>query len=415
MVDFRAFRGLRYTAKAGDLGDLISPPYDVLSDPQVDALLDRSPYNVIRIEHPLAALRDGDRYAAAATLFDDWRSRSILQRDDQPAFYLHEQRFEEDGRQRTRHVLYGRLKLSPWDEGEVLPHEYTMAGPKEDRLRLISALRANVSPLYLLYDDSDADIAPLFEEAINKVSADEASADGENHRLWILREESLVNAIQDAFLKRRLYMADGHHRYETALAYHEQAGDQASRYVLVGLTAASDPGLSIHATHRLYWGDVGRHRARALAERDFVVREVSRERLVTELQGPEVAIGVAGLNSPGSLLVLQPRDLDELSSRVPGGPEQWRRLDVNLVQHVVLGDYLRLDPLKAEQPGLSYVHSVEEALDAVSNETASLAVLLRPVSPSALVEVSEAGARLPQKTTYFNPKLPTGLVLNLLD
>jgi uncharacterized protein (DUF1015 family) len=290
-----------------------------------------------------------------------------------------------------------------------------MAGPKEDRLRLVSALKANISPLYLLYDDVHGEIASLIGESSDPGQTVEASTDGENHKLTCLTDPDQVRQLEGAFADRTLYMADGHHRYETALAYHEVSGDRASTYVLVGLTDVSDPGLSIHATHRLYSGDVGRHRMRALAGRDFEVREVSPEQLAAELDGPGVAIGIAGLNSPGSLLVMRPRDLDDLALRVPEGPQQWRRLDVNVVQHVILGDYLRLDPLKADQAGLSYVHSLEEALDAVSGSRADLAVLLRPVSPAELVAVSEAGVRLPQKTTYFNPKLPTGLVMNLLD
>lgn len=417
MVDFRAFRGLRYTPLGGDLSDLISPPYDVLSAAQVEALKDGSPYNIIRLEHPVMALA-GERepYEAAASLLNEWQGRGILRRDDAPAFHLHAQTFTEGDHSRQRRVIYGRLKLTSWDDGEVVPHEYTMAGPKEDRLRLLRALNANTSPLYLLYNDSDGDIASLLPSSAGAGQTLTASADAESHALTALVEPDTVQRLQTAFAERRLYMADGHHRYETALAHHNTEGSAETAYVLAGLTASNDPGLSIHATHRLFSGEFDPRALRDAIDRDFELQPVSRAELKELLSGEELALGLGGLDSPSSLVCLRPRNLDSLASRTPGdAPEVSRRLDVSLLQHIVLGDYLGLDPAKPDQAGLVYVHSLDDALDTVANHGARLAFLLRPVSPKQLIEVSDAGARLPQKTTYFSPKLPTGLVMNLLD
>ncbi|HEX5912407.1 MAG TPA: DUF1015 domain-containing protein, partial [Rubrobacter sp.] len=363
MVDFRPFRGLRYGRAAGDLSHLISPPYDVLTEKQIDDLVDRNPHNIIRLEHPLVALRkEPAPYDAAARLFQSWQTDSTLTRDGAPAFYAHRQQFTENGMTRSRLVLYGRLKLSAWEEGEVLPHEYTMAGPKEDRLALLSTLRANVSPLYLLYDDPDGRITSLVARSEEFGPIGEATADGETHVLRAIQEPVLVESLQRAFQDRSLYMADGHHRYETALAYCRQSADAAASFVLVGLTAGSDEGLSIHATHRLYSEDFDQERLRRALDEDFVISETTPASLKQDLAGKDVVFGLAGLDGGTSLLALRPKDVGGLASRLPDGPEAWRQLDVNLLQHIVLGESLGLDPGQPNQRGLSYVHSVDEAL-----------------------------------------------------
>jgi uncharacterized protein (DUF1015 family) len=417
LVNFRPFRGLRYNQADGDLGRLISPPYDVLTEQQVDELVQRDQHNVIRLEHPVVALRgETEPYAAAAAHFDTWQRESTLRRDLSPAFYVHRQEFEEAGEPRGRWILYGRLRLTDWEEGDVLPHEYTMAGPKEDRLRLMVALKANISPLYLLYDDPNREISSLVARAEEFEPIARADVEGERHSLWAVQDPVLVESLQRAFQGRPLYMADGHHRYETALAFHRQNGEAGTGYVLAGLTAGSDPGLSIHATHRLYSGELDPGRLTNVLKQDFVMTETTPEGLKQVLVGPELVLGVAGLDGPSSLYELRQRDPLDLIARVPGeGPDEWRRLDVNLLQHVVLGGYLGLDPDETSQPGLTYVHSVEEAISAVEQGHARLAFLLRPITPRDLFKLSDAGARLPQKTTYFYPKLPAGLVINPLD
>jgi uncharacterized protein (DUF1015 family) len=417
VVDFQPFRGLRYTPAAGDLSDLISPPYDVLSPAQVEELKAHSPYNVVRLEHPSVALGDaGQPYQLAAELLADWRTNAIVRRDGSPAYYLHEQHFAEDGRPKRRVVVYGRLKLSDWENGDVLPHEYTMAGPKQDRLKLMRALRANISPLYLLYDDPEGHVQSLLGRAGEYSVLAEAHADGERHELKALVDPVVVETLRAQFAARRLYMADGHHRYETALAFRDEDGSEASKFVMVGLTAGDDPGLSIHATHRLLATELVPEDAHGRLHDHFAVIPASRDELGITLAGPNLAIGVAGLDGPPSLHLLSPRDAARLLERVTGEVQgEWKALDVNVLQQVVLGQLFGLDPNQPNQPGLSYVHSIDEALEAVRDGIAALAFLLRPVTPQQLFRVSDLGVRLPQKTTYFYPKLPTGLVINLID
>ncbi|MEX2238678.1 MAG: DUF1015 domain-containing protein [Dehalococcoidia bacterium] len=417
MVDFRPFRGLRYTAKAGPLSELISPPYDVLSLEQVDQLRARNPANVIQLEHPAVALRrEPQPYAAAARKLAEWRDQGLLRRDEAPGYYVYDQHFVEGGDERRRTVIYGRLRLSPWEQGEVLPHEYTMAGPKQDRLQLMEALRANISPLYLLYDDPDGHLTRLVRRAEEFGPVAEAEGTGERHVLRLLNDPVIVGSLEQEFVRKRLYMADGHHRYETAVAFRERHPDEpGAGFAMVGLTAGSDLGLSVHATHRLYSGDVDGRELREKMTGDWAIEAVTEADLLHRLEGPNAVLGVAGLEDRETLYLLRPLHLDELAARVGEGPEVWRRLDVNLLQHVILGEYLGLDPTEPNQPGLSYVHTAEEAIAAVREGKTELAFLLRPISPRELFAVSDTGVRLPQKSTYFYPKLPTGLVLNPLD
>ena len=415
MVDFQPLRALRFEeARSDPLAQLISPPYDVLSDEQVGELCNRSPCNVIRLEHPTVALASfGGPYAAAARLLSQWTSEGVLGRDGEPRYYLHEQYFAEDGGERCRRVVYGRLRLVSWEAGEVLPHEYTMAGPKEDRLRLLEALNLNTSPLHLLYEDAKGDIAGLLDSFEGTPALAEADVDGQRHVLHAIADEATVEGLGERFAGLRLYMADGHHRYETALHYAGLTSGGA-RYVLAGLTAGDDRGLSIHATHRLFSGEAPAGLLARL-EGDFTVSVTSPAELRQALAGAEVAFGVAGAG-PTSLHLLRPHDLGALATRVPErGPGEWRALDVNLLHHAILGPHLGLDPEEPNQPGLSYVHSVDEALEAVASGRVRLAFLLRPVSVEQLFAVSDAGARMPQKSTYFFPKLPAGLVMNPLD
>lgn len=417
MIDFRPFRGLRYQeSRAGSLAGLLAPPYDVLSTAEVQDLFERSPYNVIRLEHPTAALAEtSDPYTQAAALLQGWREAGILRRDEAPGYYVHEQHFSEHGEEKRRTVVYGRLRLSEWAEGQVLPHEYTMRGPKEDRLKLMQALSANISPLYLLYDDPDGHLGRLVGRAEEYGAVADVTADGERHALRHILDPVVVESIRIEFSRLRLYMADGHHRYETALAYRDlqrAEGREDADFVLVGLTAGQDPGLSIHATHRLFSGQLPADLKSRLS-RDFAVADVSREALDRALSGDEVAIGFA---QAGSLSILRPLDHSALIERISAdAPDGWRSLDVNLLQRIVLGEAAGLDPGQSTQPGLSYVHSVDEALEAVEGGEATAAFLLRPVSTRDLFAVSDLGVRLPQKSTYFYPKLPTGLVLNPLD
>ena len=254
MAEAQPFPGLRFAGVT--LGDAIAPPYDVISPEEQDRLYDRSPYNVVRLELG----RERDRYAEAQRCFQEWRQAGVL-RQDEPSFYVYEQRFHGD---RVRRGLFARVKLEPWSAGVVLPHEETLTKPKADRLDLLRAVQANVSPVFGLYEDPGKELAGLLSSVCAQAPAQEAKDEaGEDHRLWQVSEPSVVSNVRAFFGNRQLFIADGHHRYETALAYRDEAGTEASKYVLMALVDFADAGLLVLPTHRLIRRHVEGHAPRA--------------------------------------------------------------------------------------------------------------------------------------------------------
>ncbi len=264
MADVRPVPGIRY-APGIDLAAVVTPPYDVISPDDQARYYERAPENIIRLE--LGRDKPGDdeldnRYTRAATTFADWRLRGVLQQDA-PALYLYEQRFHALGGERRRLSLLARVRIEPWEEGVILPHERTLSKPKSDRLKLIRATAATLSPIMSLYDDPRGALAKLLAKPLKRAPAvafhDEA---GEEHRLWIVRDEALIAKVGAFFRDRQLYIADGHHRYETALAYREELREarrelppeDAANFTLMALSAIEDPGLVVLPTHRIVRG-----------------------------------------------------------------------------------------------------------------------------------------------------------------
>src|SRR5579863_1342240 len=261
MADVRPLHGLRYTATA-DLAALVTPPYDVIGPDAQAAYYDRHPANVIRLELGRDLPDDNDldnRYTRAALTFAEWRLRGILGQDTL-AFYLYEQRFTVNDVSLVRTSLLARVRLEPWEAGVILPHERTLSKPKDDRLQLLRACAANLSPIMALYDDPKGDVARRLTRVRKAkpvcVFTDDA---GEEHRLWLIGDTTVIERLAAEFARRVLYIADGHHRYETALAYRDEvrelrrelADDDAANFVLMALTAVEDPGLYVLPTHRI--------------------------------------------------------------------------------------------------------------------------------------------------------------------
>ncbi len=248
MADVRPFRALRYRPGT-DLSVALSPPFDVISPEEQQALYARSPVNAVRIE--LADASQGDRYQQAATTVAEWRANGLLRQDGEPAFYLYRQTFWHGPEKYTRSILFARLRLEPWDARAVLPHEQTFGGPKEDRLKLLRAIHLNTSPIYLLYRDERSEIGEQFQKVLERqAETNFNTADRQQHALRRIEEQEVVEKIRSAFERETLYIADGHHRYETALAYRDEVrsaaanwtGDEPENFVMVALTAADDPG-----------------------------------------------------------------------------------------------------------------------------------------------------------------------------
>lgn len=435
MADIRPFRGLRYNTRLSpDLAAVISPPYDVISEDERQQLYLRSPYNIIRLEYGETYADDtaeNNRYTRAASALADWRSGQLLVQDAEPAFYLYELEFPYLGRRYRRQALFARVRLVPWEDRIVRPHEGTMEPLKTDRLNLLRACRANISPVFSLYRSRSLyDLSLLFDDAPGLL--DFVDAEGSRHVLRAISDPGRQEEVRRALREEPLYIADGHHRYETGLFYMQERKSQAAtwsneepdNFILMALTAADDPGLLVLPIHRLVQAPVPSDLASRLVSY-FVITEMDKsgdaedsiaERLVQQIAEAGTRAICFGLIRPSEPpLMLTLRDREAVRHLLPEGPDAWRWLDVNVLHYVVLHEVLGLDLERAATEALTFTHDHKELWHEVRSGRYPLGFLLNPVAPQQVLAVADLGLRMPQKSTFFYPKLPTGLVINPLE
>ncbi|MBX5442377.1 MAG: DUF1015 domain-containing protein [Solirubrobacteraceae bacterium] len=414
MAEIRPLVALRYDpAVAGPLRDVIAPPYDVIDDAQRAALLARSPYNVVAIDLP----RGGDDpYAAAAATLAAWRAEGAVVEDDGPALWILRQDYTgPDGRRLTRQGFLCRVRVTDYGPGRIRPHERTHPGPKEDRLRLTRATRANLSPIFSLYSDPEqAAWRALAPFAQDEPLGDAVDDEDTRNRLWRVDDPAAIATVQEALAGAELLIADGHHRYETARAYAEEVGGEGPhRYVLMCLVALQDPGLTIFPTHRLVKETTPAQRA-ALAEaieRDFEVAETGD--LAPGPAGGPLSVGYLDRSGPPRRLTL--RDQAIADAALAGRAEPYRRLDAAVLEALLLKGPLELtDDDISHLHRFGYARTAEDARRLVESGAFDLAFVLRPTPVEQVIAVAEAGESMPPKSTYFFPKLPTGLLFNPL-
>ncbi|HZC06157.1 MAG TPA: DUF1015 domain-containing protein [Ktedonobacterales bacterium] len=447
MADIRPLPGIRY-APGSDLAAVVTPPYDVISPEAQARYYERSPENIIRLELGRDEPDDDEldnRYTRAATTFADWRLRGVLQQDT-PALYLYEQQFTALGGERRRMSLLARVRVEPWEAGVVLPHERTLSKPKSDRLKLTRATAATLSPIMALYDDPQGALAQALAATLAR-EPDLAFRDesDEAHRLWIIRDAELIERVAAFFRDRQLYIADGHHRYETALAYreelrearHELPLEDAVNFTLMALSAIEDPGLVVLPTHRIVRGVPEERLAEftrdlaGLFESEPLIAGALND--LEEVDAGAVTRALAdasdggartafALIAPDGVRLLRQTDagraaMDERTGEAAHASEAWRALDVAVLHELVLARGLSVSE-QAIRAGehVTYTRDAQAALDAVRSgaDGAQLAFLLNPTPPAAIRDVARAGDRMPQKSTYFYPKLITGLLINPL-
>jgi len=433
MAVIAPFRGLRYDlTRVGDPARVLAPPYDVISETQRQELEARHPHNVVRLELPRG---EGDaKYGHAAALLDSWTAEGILRRDERPALYRYEQTFRfppDGGKDLTRKGFFGLVKLEPFANRVVLPHEHTLSAPKEDRRKLMRATRTHISQVFGLYRDPEgATEAPLREAESAPALLDGTTADGCRHRLWAVTDPRAIARVAEVLRDKQILIADGHHRYETMVGLRDELrpagrapGRSGADWGAIFLARAEDPGLLVLPTHRLVaqlpsslWNPDA---LRASAATAF---EVTRDdqgdaaaieaRLASAAAAGRVAFAVraAGERQTTWLTLKPDADLSAL------GPPALRQLDVSVLHGLVLGPLLGIDAgAMAKQSYLGYTHDTQQALAEVAGGRVQAAFLMNATKVHQVLEACEAGFVLPQKSTYFQPKLATGLVMYQVD
>jgi uncharacterized protein (DUF1015 family) len=408
VADVVPFHGLRFDeSKAGPLAELISPPYDVISDANREALYARSPYNVVRLEEGRTEPGDDkttNKYTRAKATLEDWTGTGVLKVDTSPAFYLYDHYFVVGGERIRRRGFLGALRLYQEGRGIVRPHERTFPKAKTDRLNLLRATRTNTSPVFGLFADDKGAVASALEAWMVRGPARLVAdvRDGEErHLLWALDDAPVAKKLTAALKDKRVYIADGHHRYETGLAYLKEEieavkidfDEDSTHFTLAYLCALDDPGLRIFGTHRVLRG--------ANAAIDEIV--------VRNFDSATIERGAIADTQPGIVLVrngtfsaLTPKPLLDLSAM----PESWRTLPVAQAEELLI------EPARKLGGEVTYEHDLDAAIDTAHGGATT--VLLRPVEAETLRKVADSWERLPQKTTYFYPKVPAGLVLRPL-
>lgn len=429
MAKIAPFAGLRYApAYHAAYPRLVTPPYDIISPREQTRFYRSHPLNFIRLE--LGRTRPTDqpsnnRYTRAQQTLTDWLRRGVLRRDPQPALYLLETRYAApDGKRRCFTGLFAGVFLEPFGEGKVLPHEQTFAGPRTDRFNLLCATGVSFSPVLALYRDPAQTLTRLYGR-VRRRSADVAFRDwaGSRHHLWVIRQPKLVASIRKEFLGKRLLIADGHHRYLTALRYRRECGAQAgpeADYVMTCLAEMHDPGLLVLPVIRLVSGvapERWRDFDRKLPEY-FDVEPVPPGKLLEAqqtAQGPGPVIGFLGRGGRTACL-LRPRlpQLERLSDpRMTGHSRVYGRLDVVVLNHGLLETLLGLKP--GEEAGrLRFTKNPQEARLCVAGRKAQAAFFPSQPNVDAVWDLARQGETLPQKSTYFLPKIISGLVMNPL-
>ncbi len=433
MAEIRAFRGYRYDlGRVGSLADVIAPPYDVIDPGQQQALYERSPYNVIRLilnkEQPTDTAAD-NRYTRAAESLRTWLADDVLLQDSARSIYAYNQEFEVEGKSYTRRGFLTRVRLEPFGSGRIFAHEETMPGPRADRLKLFHATGMNLSPIFGIYPDPDGAVQQALDSATARALPLQATDHlGVVSKLWPVSDQHVVSTVTGLLGPKPIFIADGHHRYETGLRYLEEkraAGevrdDEApANFILMMLVSMNDPGLIILPTHRLVSAipELRADQLAAILKPHFQVEKVGEgergARDAWELIEADGGQGLLGFGTVADGIWQTARLLktDVMAQLASNHSEAWRGLAVSVL-HVLALDHLLAPALNAK-PECKYVHLLSEVLAATAAKECRLAVLVPPATMSDVHQIAGNLEKMPPKSTYFYPKLLSGLVFNPL-
>lgn len=428
MAEVRPFRGVRYAEKAGALDGVVAPPYDVIAEEDRRQLVGLSPYNIVRVD--IAA----DGYEDAAARWSDWRKEEIVAGEERPALYAYKQTYKgPDGETAERVGVMGAVRLADYSERIVFPHERTLTGPKADRLQLMRDTRTQLSPVFGLHFGAAASVEQLLQPALQAAEPDLSvvDPDGVVNEMWVLTDEHLLHQVTDALRPAQIVIADGHHRYETALAFRDEQraaaadggdGDEGWNYVLMMLVDIASPGLTVFPTHRIVHGiakptaaDVLEQLGDAFTLNSIDVGGDTEAAVLQALDTLSDNPGFVVYNGGKEAWLAQLKDYDAWTAKTPDKAPAWRRLDVSSLHGLALPALGLDDEMQSSGDYMSYTYTVPEALAAVDSGEGVITLIVRPTPSGAVKDVALAGQSMPQKSTYYYPKLLTGLVMNDLD
>jgi len=428
MSEIRAFRAIRYATTPGarDLSNRLAPPYDVLTDADKRALLDRDPRNFVKIDLPHTPPKSAgppEAYTAANDQLAAWLADGTMVRDGKPALYVYHQRFTHCGTEYVRKMFFARLRLEPFGSGNVFPHERTFGGPKEDRLCLTKATKANLSPIFGLYQDAENRVALRLEQAIGDEPVAIGSLDGVENRMWTVTDSTTIDEVTTLIRPKATFIADGHHRYGTGLMHRdwlsEQHGslpdDHPANFVLCVFCAMEDPGLLILPTHRVSVG--------VAATVDSFRSDEQIEVIPLDAADANAAVRALGTYGPQAVAMYRPKDrsytvlrpkrsnlLDDLE---PDRTPAWRALGLAFLHAYLLDRVVTPKLCGGTAPEIRYLKAAEAAI-AEAGKSGGTAFLMQATTMEEMRSVCQAGDLMPQKSTYFYPKLASGLVINPL-
>ncbi len=441
MAKIAPFRGIIYDqGKAGAIDTLVCPPYDIISPAEQQELYRKSPYNVIRLEYGLTSPADSDednRYIRAAAVLQDWLRSAVLQESKEPALYVYEMEYKAGkGVKRLRGIIC-LVRIEDYDSGIVKPHETTLSGPKTDRLNLLRSCKATFSQIFSLFSDPTGTVAGILAKVTLKPEMEVKHSDGVTHRIWTLNDKDDIAVIARELADKHIFIADGHHRYDTALNYRNErrkaagsyTGEEGFNYVAMFLARIEDPVLTILPAHRSLFNltdfnaqkfedDLNKYFN--IERIDFDKRSESKD-LLTVLDTMAHRADhahVFGMRVKGehSYYVLTLRNEADMDVLLPGKSQAYRRLDVSILHHLIIDKLLGIK-MQTHKMGLNieYVKDAEEADMRVHDNVAEIVFFMNPTKVLEVKDVATAGERMPQKATYFYPKLLTGLVMHRIE
>lgn len=430
MAEIRPFKGVLYNQSIiEDLSAVVAPPYDVIGEEAHKALLKNSKYNVVRLELPQGSSTDGsknNKYARAWATYGDWLEKGVLVRDLEPSVYVYEQEYDVRGVTMNRIGFIALTRVEDFSTGKIKAHERTLKGPKADRLRLIRACGTNFSQIFSLFSDPEKRVDALLYEQTKETPRVDIEVDGIIHRLWTISDPAVIAEIQELVLDKPLYIADGHHRYETSINYRDEmrkatgddSGEAAFDFTMMMFVNMESEGLTILPTHRMLKNlpKINNDKFRANLEHVFEVEKMeSVDKVMAGLaaNADKHAIGVYMGSGTFYLLVLK-NEAGIL--QLLDGPESkaWKLLDVTMLHHVIINRVLGFGGTNIEN-SIKFTTDENEAVELVTGGTYQMAFFLNPTKVDDVRGVAGVGEIMPQKSTYFYPKLLSGLVFNKLD